>query len=120
MEDITKATRPLAPKLFPKWQTQLAITSPSEETKQFFNQGVFYLYAFNHAEADRSFKEAIRLDSTCAMCHWGVALGLGPNINMPMSPDNNADAYAYSQKACLLYTSPSPRDLSTSRMPSSA
>ena len=24
------------------------------------------------------------------------------------------------QKACLLYTSPSPRDLSTSRMPSSA
>ena len=36
------------------------------------------------------------------MCHWGVALGLGPNINMPMSPDNNADAYAYSQKALAL------------------
>ena len=28
--------------------------------------------------------------------------------------------YAYFKKICLLYTSPSPRDLSTSRMPSSA
>ena len=32
-----------------------------------------------------------------------------------MRRDNNALAHA-----CLLYTSPSPRDLSTSRMPSSA
>ena len=102
MEDIARATRPLAPKLFPKWQTQLDITSESKEAKQFFNQGLFYLYAFNHAEADRSFKEAIRLDPTCAMCHWGVALGLGPNINRPMSPDNNADAYAFSRKALAL------------------
>ena len=31
----------------------------------------------------------------------------------------NADD-AYDAKGCLLYTSPSPRDLSTSRMPSSA
>ena len=29
-------------------------------------------------------------------------------------------AYAPAPMACLLYTSPSPRDLSTSRMPSSA
>ena len=31
MEDIARATRPLAPKLFPKWQTQLDITSESKE-----------------------------------------------------------------------------------------
>ena len=31
-----------------------------------------------------------------------------------------ADALAMHHKYCLLYTSPSPRDLSTSRMPSSA
>jgi len=99
MKDIAKSKRPLAPKLFPKWQTKMSITSQSAEAKQFFNQGLFYLYAFNHAEADRAFKEAIRLDATCAMCHWGVALGLGPNINMPMTPDKNADAYAFSQKA---------------------
>ena len=30
------------------------------------------------------------------------------------------DSYYEERKACLLYTSPSPRDLSTSRMPSSA
>ena len=30
------------------------------------------------------------------------------------------DGLTYARKACLLYTSPSPRDLSTSRMPSSA
>ncbi len=102
MADIRKATRPLAPKLDTKWQTNLKITTASKEAKVFFNQGLFYLYAFNHAEADRSFKEAIRLDSTCAMCHWGVGLGLGPNINMPMPEANNADAYAYSQKALIL------------------
>ena len=102
MEDIANSKLPLAPKLFPKWQTNLKITSNSTEAKKFFNQGLFYLYAFNHAEADRSFKEAIRLDPDCAMCHWGVALGLGPNINMPMSIDNNEDAYKYSQKALAL------------------
>ena len=30
------------------------------------------------------------------------------------------EGYVGGVKACLLYTSPSPRDLSTSRMPSSA
>lgn len=104
MADIQKATRPLAPKLDTKWQTNLNITTNSAEAKVFFNQGLFYLYAFNHAEADRSFKEAIRLDPDCAMCHWGVGLGLGPNINMPMAEANNADAFAYSQKALSLST----------------
>ena len=40
---------------------------------------------------------------------------IGPNWEMKDSEDD-ADFL----KACLLYTSPSPRDLSTSRMPSSA
>ena len=102
MEDIKNSILPLAPKLNPKWTTKLPITSSSKAAKSFFNQGLFYLYAFNHAEADRSFKEAIRLDPNCAMCHWGVGLGLGPNINMPMSKDSNADAYKYTQKALAL------------------
>ena len=34
--------------------------------------------------------------------------------------DMEADAQQGTQNICLLYTSPSPRDLSTSRMPSSA
>ena len=35
-------------------------------------------------------------------------------------PRDEIERYAYVLKPCLLYTSPSPRDLSTSRMPSSA
>ena len=45
------------------------------------------------------------------------ALGvLWPFMGNDIYPEKNADEL----KACLLYTSPSPRDLSTSRMPSSA
>ena len=33
---------------------------------------------------------------------------------------DDATAFNNQKKTCLLYTSPSPRDLSTSRMPSSA
>ena len=44
----------------------------------------------------------------------GMFIGLGVLILFG-SPILNLVAYA-----CLLYTSPSPRDLSTSRMPSSA
>ena len=36
---------------------------------------------FNHAEAERSFRESIRQDSTFAMGYWGVAYVLGPNYN---------------------------------------
>ena len=36
------------------------------------------------------------------------------------TPDDLDKLYAVNVKSCLLYTSPSPRDLSTSRMPSSA
>ena len=35
-------------------------------------------------------------------------------------PEFYEDTKTYISKSCLLYTSPSPRDLSTSRMPSSA
>ena len=35
-------------------------------------------------------------------------------------PDYNPDLYYYWDSPCLLYTSPSPRDVEESRMPSSA
>lgn len=63
---------------------QHKITTNSTEAQRYFNQGLTLVYAFNHEEAIRSFKEAARLDPSCAMCHWGVALALGPNINNPM------------------------------------
>ena len=44
-----------------------------------------------------------------------------PELGISISgPDETGVAAACENMACLLYTSPSPRDLSTSRMPSSA
>src|SRR4051812_19097131 len=44
-----------------------AVTTKSEDAQKYFDQGLTLLYAFNHAEAVRSFTEAARLDPTCAM-----------------------------------------------------
>jgi tetratricopeptide (TPR) repeat protein len=68
------------------------VTTKSAEAQAYFDQGMRLSYAFNHAEARRAFQEAQRLDPTCAMCFWGEALVLGPNINMPMDPSANAPA----------------------------
>ncbi|MBT8371221.1 MAG: hypothetical protein KJO34_09685, partial [Deltaproteobacteria bacterium] len=59
-------------------------------------------YAFNHAEAIRSFREAARLDPNCAMAYWGLALVMGSNINMPMPPEAEPQAYEMIQKAIAL------------------
>src|SRR5690606_40890330 len=63
-----------------------SITVSDPQAQRYFDQGLRLYYAFNHQEAIRAFTEAVRLDPACAMCHWGVALALGPNINAPMDP----------------------------------
>ena len=60
---------------------QVTVTTNSEYSQLFFNQGVIMANGFNHAEAERSFRESIRQDSTFAMGYWGIAYVLGPNYN---------------------------------------
>ena len=84
------------------------ISTKSAQTQAFFDQGVNLLFGFNHAEAIRSFREAARLDPDCAMCWWGVAVALGPNINLPMPPDAVAPAWEALQKAKALAPKASP------------
>ena len=60
------------------------VTTSSPLAQRYFDQGLRLYYAFNHAEAIRAFEEAARLDPHCAMCYWGIALALGPNINAPL------------------------------------
>jgi tetratricopeptide (TPR) repeat protein len=60
------------------------ITVATPTAQAYFDQGIRLLYAFNHAESERAFLEGERLDPGCAMCAWGAALALGPNINAPM------------------------------------
>jgi tetratricopeptide (TPR) repeat protein len=78
------------------------ITTSNPRAQRYFNQGLSLAYAFNHAEAKRSFEEAARLDPNCAMCQWGIAYVLGPNINAPMTADVNAEAYRAAQRAVEL------------------
>lgn len=57
------------------------VTTKSKYSQLFFNQGIIMANGFNHAEAERSFREAIRQDTTFAMGYWGIAYVLGPNLN---------------------------------------
>jgi tetratricopeptide (TPR) repeat protein len=74
----------------------------NEEAQPYFNQGLILSYAFNHAESERSFLSAAKLAPNCAMCFWGAALVLGPNINGAMNPDNIPKAWDSLQKALAL------------------
>ena len=59
----------------------------SRRRSAFFDQGLRLLYAFNHQEARRAFREAARLDPALAMAYWGQAMALAPNLNAPMTPE---------------------------------
>lgn len=78
------------------------ITSSNAEAQRYFDQGLRLAYAFNHGEAQRAFRKAQKLDPQCAMCIWGEALVLGPNINLPMPDEAAAPAFAAAQKAQAL------------------
>jgi tetratricopeptide (TPR) repeat protein len=88
----------------------MAITAGTPEAQQYFDQGLRLTYGFNHAEAVASFKEGIRADSTCAMCWWGVANALGPNINLPMDTSAVKPAYEASRKALEYAAKTTPRE----------
>ena len=78
------------------------ITTASPEAQRYFDQGLALIYGFNHDAAIRSFDYALALDPTCAMCAWGKATALGPNINLPLGPAAAEDAYAAGQQALAL------------------
>ncbi len=60
------------------------VTTTSNEAQIWFEQGMRFLWAFNHDEATRSFARAAQIDPDCAMCWWGVSLTVGPNYNLPL------------------------------------
>ena len=75
------------------------IDTRSERAQQYFDQGLRLTYAFNHNEALRAFREAQKHDPQCAMCYWGEAFVLGPNINAPMDEAAGNPAVAAIRKA---------------------
>jgi len=85
-----------------------AITTDSQEAQAYFDQGLVLAYGFNHELAIQSFQAALTYDPECAMCYWGIAWALGPNINLPMDPALNGDAWAALQEALTLAENASP------------
>jgi hypothetical protein len=75
------------------------ITTREPMAQRYFDQGLRLAYGFNHAEARRAFRTARRHDPDCAMCAWGEALVLGPNINAPMQAEAVAPALAALRRA---------------------
>lgn len=63
------------------------IATSNPEAQRFFDQGLTLVYGFNHEEAVRSFQRASELDRKAAMPLWGIALALGPNINLEVTPE---------------------------------
>jgi tetratricopeptide (TPR) repeat protein len=75
------------------------VTTARPMAQRYFDQGLRLAYGFNHAEALRAFHTAQKHDPDCAMCFWGEALVLGPNINAPMQELAVAPALAAIRKA---------------------
>ncbi|MBY8824979.1 tetratricopeptide repeat protein [Sphingomonas colocasiae] len=86
------------------------VTARDQQAQRYFSQGLLLNYGFNHAGAVRSFREAQRIDPDCAMCWWGEAVALGPNINAPMDERDRPAALAAMDKAMALRGGASPRE----------
>ena len=85
---------PIAPFFDNLGDHHFKVSTKHPRAQEYFDQGIRLVYAFNHAEAHRSFREAARLDPECAMAYWGQAISLGPNINDPL-PDAERTTKAY-------------------------
>jgi len=83
------------------------ITTSSELAQKYFDEGLNLTFGFNHAEAIRSYNDALKLDPNCAMCYWGIAYALGPNINAAMDPAAIPPAWDALQQALKLATNAS-------------
>jgi len=53
---------------------EFPITTSVSEAQAFFNQGVGQLHGFWYYEAERSFRQVLKLDPRCKMAYWGLAM----------------------------------------------
>ena len=69
-----------------------AIAAANPEAQRYFDQGLAFMYGFNHDEAIRAFRKAAELAPDAPMPWWGVSLCYGPHINFPIVPPEKAQA----------------------------
>jgi tetratricopeptide (TPR) repeat protein len=110
LKHTTEAGR-LAPLLDNLGNLHVTVTTSIDDTQRYFDQGMRLIYAFNHAEALRSFREAARNDDHCAMAYWGQALALSPNINdSAIGPDREQQGHDAIREAVKRRTSASEKE----------
>src|SRR5262245_16470631 len=93
------AGQPLAPELEGLGNLSMPVSTANPRAQRFFDQGVRLLFAFNHQEAMRAFREAARLDADLGMAYWGQAMAISPNLNAPLTPENRRIAVKAIEKA---------------------
>jgi tetratricopeptide (TPR) repeat protein len=93
---------PAAPVLFDDLGSLRHAVQASPQAQAYFDQGLRLMFAFNHEEAIKAFQHAVAIDPKCAMCLWGSALALGPNINLPTDPEREKMAWDLVAKARAL------------------
>ena len=71
----------------------------NKKAQKYFNQGMMLSYGTAQAEAARSFVQAMRFDSSCAMAYWGYARALGASHGEGMGGDRFLLAYRAAQQA---------------------
>lgn len=86
------------------------VSTKTPEAQRYFNLGLANIYAFNHAEAIKAFKQAAVLDPDLAMAYWGTALALGSNYNLEADSAQLKEAYSNLQKAVELAPKSSAKD----------
>ena len=79
-----------------------AIHTGNKEAQQYFDQGLTFIYGFNHEEAGRAFEQAAKLDPASPMPLWGIALAVGPNYNADVDAQREKIAFETMQKALKL------------------
>src|SRR5262249_25923355 len=78
------------------------IGTNSKAAQDYFDQGLTFVYGFNHQEAERAFQHAASLDPTSPMPLWGVALAIGPNYNVDVDAEREKLAFETIQRASKL------------------
>src|SRR5947209_19244859 len=83
------------------------VSTKNPMAQKYFDEGLSLIYAFNHVEAEKAFERAAQLDPNLAMAHWGIAVAVGPNYNLPVDEAREVQAYNEIQKALKMKASSS-------------
>jgi tetratricopeptide (TPR) repeat protein len=79
------------------------VTTTSAAARAYYLQGLNYLHGYSWIEGARSFQQAIRLDASFAMAHWGLS-------RIYSGLDDHERAVAAAQRAKALAVKATPRE----------